>query len=390
MPKKKDRPSFSRAQLTKIYPKILIGFCILAGLILAVVVYFSFSKTVISVSLNQEYATSEFDILVQPEESQEEILSLAGRVVSTQVSGEKEFTDLTTVATKEAKAEGIVTIYNNYTSQQPLMATTRLLSDEGVLFRTQELVTVPAGGSVQVNVAADLEGEKGNIPPSHFTIVALWKGMQDKIYGESTEHMTGGLKDVMVATQENINQAKNTAIDDLKQQAVTELDQQVKEENSSDALVGSAMTYEILDQEVSAEAGEEIDSFTVKTELSVSAAVFDEPALKSIALEELKSSLASYQKIDEFLDNEIEYEVTSIDSAKNSCRLKVGAKGLTTLKLSSPIFDRENLTNKDKQEIRTYFLDFDQVKHVDVKFSPFWVFRSPSLADHIEIEIIED
>ena len=390
MPPKKPTARFSKTQLTKIYSKILIAFCVLAAAMLGMVVYFSFSKTQISISLNREYVSSEFDILVQEEEAEENVLSLTGHIASTQTEGGKEFFDLTSVATKEDKATGIVTIYNNYTADQPLVATTRLLSKEGVLFRTQESIVVPRDQSVAVNVIADQPGETGNIPPSSFTIVALWKGKQDKIIGESTEHMTGGVKDVTIASQENINLAKNTTIEELMDQGLEDLSQQVKEQNPAEALIKSASTYRINDQEVSAEPDEEVDSFTVDTELTVIAAVFDEENLKLVAEEQLKSALAGEQKLDQFLTDELEYEVLSFDTEKNSCRLKVKAKGLITLRLSSPIFDRVNLTNKDKQEIRTYFLDFDQVKHVDVKFSPFWVFKSPSLPDKIEIEIVEN
>ncbi|MBU2235711.1 hypothetical protein KKA01_01485, partial [Patescibacteria group bacterium] len=80
-------------------------------------------------------------------------------------------------------------------------------------------------------------------------------------------------------------------------------------------------------------------------------------------------------------------EIKSYDLEEQSAVLKVTLNGTTYVKLTSPIFKRDNLTNRDKQEIKTYFLDFSEIQNVDVKFSPFWVFRSPSLKDHIEIVI---
>lgn len=388
--KKSATPKFAKTQLTKIYSKILIGFCILAALILVIVIYFAFSKTKINVALNREYTTSEFDILVQEEETAENVLRLTGHPASVKVEGKKEYYDLTSVATKVDKATGIVTIYNNYSADQPLVATTRLSSDEGVIFRTQESIVVPRGQAVAVNVVADQPGEVGNIPASRFIIVALWPGKQDKIYGESTQAMTGGVKNVTVATEENINQAKNQAIAELMNQGLQKLDQQVKKQNPAATLIKSAATYKIIDQLVSAEPDKEVDIITVDTKISVIAAVFDEENLKTIAEEQLKSALTDEQKLDQFLANELEYEIVAFDLEKNSCRLKVKANGLVTLRLSSPIFNRKNLTNKDKQEIRTYFLGFDQVKRVDIKFSPFWVFRSPAWPDKIEIEIVEN
>ncbi len=44
---------------------------------------------------------------------------------------------------------------------------------------------------------------------------------------------------------------------------------------------------------------------------------------------------------------------------------------------------------KDEQEIKAYYSGYEEIKSADIKFSPFWVRRAPTLMDHIEIKIVE-
>ncbi len=53
------------------------------------------------------------------------------------------------------------------------------------------------------------------------------------------------------------------------------------------------------------------------------------------------------------------------------------------------MFDRRNFVNKDRQDILAHLSQFDEVAKAEVHFSPFWVFRAPSLLDHIEIKLLE-
>lgn len=108
---------------------------------------------------------------------------------------------------RDAVAEGVATISNRTTADQPLVATTRLLSDEGVLFRLRDSVEVPAGGSVDAAVYADEPGASGNIGPSHFTIPGLPTSLQDDIDAQSAVSMTGGVVEVGVLSQSDVDAA---------------------------------------------------------------------------------------------------------------------------------------------------------------------------------------
>jgi hypothetical protein len=379
-----------KAKIEKYYSKVAFIFLGAALIAVIAIVYVSLAKTVITIKPSPEAITASFETRVVSEEDQKIIsaFALKGRLVEKTINETKTFTNVTSQNQVAGKAEGTVTIYNNYSSNQPLVATTRLLSESGVLFRTKETVSVPAGGQVDVDVIADQSGEQGNIEPTHFTIVALWKGLQDKIYAESVENMSSGLRDVTIATLGNINDSKEEFALELKEKAIEELSREIVKENSAEKILPQAITYQILNEEADIEPNAEVNSFELTSSIKITAAIFDEQELFEYAKQLLAEQVKDNNELGGTELSLLTYEIKSLEEKPQSAVLKVTINGTTYIKLTSPIFDRDNLTNRDKQEIRTYFLDFSEIQNVDVKFSPFWLFRSPSLKDHIEVIIV--
>ncbi|PIW36416.1 MAG: hypothetical protein COW24_05500, partial [Candidatus Kerfeldbacteria bacterium CG15_BIG_FIL_POST_REV_8_21_14_020_45_12] len=203
--------AFRSSRVEKYYSRIVAGFVLVTIGLVALIGYFSFSKT--GVVVHPSILSGEFTVKASLE-------NLGGVIVLTDVEGSKVFTGLSDTSTvTSGKAVGTVNLVNNYTSDQPLVETTRLLSSEGVLFRTTETVTVPAGGSVTVGVEADESGAVGDIGPSKFEVVALWDGLKDDIYGTSSQSMSGGVKQVAVVSNENIQAAKLALREELREKA---------------------------------------------------------------------------------------------------------------------------------------------------------------------------
>ncbi len=97
------------------------------------------------------------------------------------------------------KAEGYVTIYNNFSKDpQKFIKGTRLQTTDEKIFRLTEDVVVPGksgntSGQVKVHVQADQDGVEYNIGPTKFTIPGLKSTPKFKdFYAESTETMKGG------------------------------------------------------------------------------------------------------------------------------------------------------------------------------------------------------
>ncbi len=142
--------------------------------------------------------------------------------IEKEVEKTKEFSATGTSSQGSYKARGTVTIYNTYSSApQKLVATTRLLTDDGILFRLVDSVVVPGvkivdgkriPGTIEATVIADKPGEQYNIGPSTFSIPGF-KGSPryGKFYAKSATPMTGGSTEggtKTVVTKEDIERAK--------------------------------------------------------------------------------------------------------------------------------------------------------------------------------------
>lgn len=381
--------SISKSRTEKSYRKIVTIFIVATIILIILICYFSFSKTIITITPNEEKIDNSFIIEIKKNPSNEEIEKelIPGRLIESILEDSYDFRDLTIQTTIEARAEGKVTIINNWSKAQPLMATTRLLSDEGVLFRTKERVDVPAGGKVEVEVEADQAGVSGNILPSHFTIPGLWPGLQDKIYGESYEEMTGGTKEAKVATEADINQAKEELRETLYDKGEATIETSLAQETQSQAEETKVFIKQILAEESSVESNTETDFFTINTKMRVIAVVFEQSGLNNLAETKLKAKIPADKELINFDPSQIKYTVENYNLDNQTAKVRVYTEAKMVIKISSNIFNRENIINKDKQDIRAYFANFKEIKAVKIKFSPFWVVRAPTLKDHIEIRI---
>jgi len=103
---------------------------------------------------------------------------------------------------QESRAEGIVVIFNKAKESQVLIASTRLESSDGKIYRIPRTIVVPASkqeggktipGSVEITVMADKTGNEYNLGLSDFTLPGL-KGSPkyELVFGRSKTEMRGG------------------------------------------------------------------------------------------------------------------------------------------------------------------------------------------------------
>lgn len=118
-------------------------------------------------------------------------------------------------------AVGRATIINTTGRGYTFVATTRLLSKEGVLFRMVKTTSIPANGSVEVDVKADQPGAEGDIGPTTFTIPGLPVDQQKLITAKSDAAMTGGSGiGVKGVSQTDIDAAKTELSKRLRDEAL--------------------------------------------------------------------------------------------------------------------------------------------------------------------------
>ena len=384
--------SLQSAKIEKAQRNLLIGFLILSGLLLVLIFYFSLTKTVIEVMLRPETVTATTSITIQDLQADAESSPtgaddnkvIGGAVLSTTLKQTKTYEGNATGTLVDDYARGQVAIENHTGQPQPLVQTTRLLSAEGVLFRTQETVTVPAGGSVRVNVKADQLGKQGNIGPSRFTIVALWPGIQAQIFA----WRCAGRRCPRKTTDGRVLARKQEIADEIKSEAFRELSAILANTESANPLRSDAVWINVLSEKTDHEIGDEVSSFTTTIEVEAIGTAFSSDDIQEFLKSELSKKLSENTTLIPDSVSITEVEVDSVRTDLRRAQLKVTATSQATPTLAHPMFDRKELTNKDQQDVRAAFSRFENVLNVNVRFSPFWVFRTPALEDHIEIEIL--
>ncbi|MFH1225774.1 MAG: hypothetical protein V1684_00605 [bacterium] len=375
----------------KIYKKIGLSFIILTALLTVAVVYFSFSEATISLTPSAEKASVEFSVRVMPEAElanyQGATEAVAGGVYDTAVRGRQTF-QATSNKNIEAQATGQATIVNNYSKDQPLVATTRLLTADGVLFRLSKKVNVPAGGKVLVEIYADQPGQKGEIGPTRFTIPGLWEGLKDKIYAESAQPMTGGFKKTTAVAQEDIDRASQALADNLFQEALKKLNETAGLRQPAELTFKTEnIAKEISGQQFSASVGDQVSEFTAEMTLRIVAVTVDQSALMILAEEKLKKSAPADKELGNIDPRSFNYQVERYDLASRAAEVKVYLEGNIALRLDSLVLDKEKIAGLTEAEAKAYFAGLTEIKAVEIKFSPFWVKKIPNLTDHIKINI---
>lgn len=309
-------------------------------MLVTAVLYVAFSKTTITIRLADVPATVPFQYTPAD----------LGIVVTSQPINETyTFSDYEASTTEDAVARGTVTLINESSGDQGLVRTTRLLSTEGVLFHTDETVTVPAGGSIDVAVYADQPGASGNNAPSRFEIVALNASLKPKIYATSAEPMTGGVIKKVTLTDTLIDQAQAAAL-----QALTvALETTYQPEN---------LIIDVTEQTVTGASGDTVESVVVQS-----------------------TGTARYVPVTADLTGTANYTLTR----DGEDIVISGAVEQTAEPLTEDFIDPAVLTGKTEQQIRDYLADFEQVDSVAVSFVPFWLDRTPQLAQQINIEVVQ-
>lgn len=390
MDPKKIKPTL-KPQPVKLYKRIAVTFVVLTGLLVLFVFYLSFGQAKIIITPVRQPVSVNFiaDLTKEAQGREASVpgrITISGRLSEEVVSGSKEY-EATGSQIVETEVGGKVTIINNYTKTQPLVATTRLLSPEGILFRTKKRVDVPPGGKVEVEVYADPPTEAAaNLGPTHFTIPGLWPALQDKIYGESYEKMSGGKKEVKVVTQTDLDQAYADLTKTLSEKVIEEVK---KEMTSAGEVLGKVLITEIIEKKSTAAIGDQKDKFIVTLKFRAVGVAFYRRDLENIAINQLQNKLREDMRLVSVDLENLSFIIEKYDSKAGEANISVYLVGEAVLKPESKILDKNNFAGLSQEDALQYFRSFPEISDVQIKLWPFWTRRIPKLKDHIEVIIKE-
>jgi len=366
-----------------LYRKIAISFIVLTLLLLGVIFYFSFAKLNITLIPTQERVndTVTFDIYGASSESGQ-AKTLPGIVEQIEISETNTYTASGLDVIGEEVA-GKVTIVNDYTKNQPLVATTRLLSADNKLYRIKNTVNVPAGGSAEVEVYADEPKPEMAIGPSKFTIPGLWAGLQEKIYGESKEKFVYGQQGKRFIQQTDLDEA----IKDLKRSLLSKAQKELGDNYKGYNKILFTVDENSVSTEVDGKVGEEKDKFKVSMKTLVTIVAFSKEEVSEVAQKKLLESISENRELVEFNPEEIVYTLGDYDTKQSWAKVETSFTGKMTLKSDAEIIDRKKLVNLTKDQLEDYLKSFKEISGYRINFSPSFVEKAPSLVDRINIEI---
>jgi len=365
------------------FKKITLSFVVVVIVLLVFIVYFSFAKATIIITLGSEQKTQAFDLTVSSTSTESD---LAGRIITKEIEISQKF-EVANFEEKTGVASGKIRIINNNNDSQQLIKTTRFLTAEGLLFRLKNNILIPAGKEILAEVYADAEGAKYNIQPTKFTIPGLAKNLQEKIYGISDEPMAGGMKKIGVLTQADIDQAQKKFTGNLKQNIKTQLLLALAPgENISDSLI----KYEIKEQNIKEKIGDQVENFTLTAKVLAQAVIVNEEQLLTTAKEKYKEQLTlsgTKQNIANWQTNSFVAEIKASDAIKNNAILTVSLTAEIGGSFDLKKFDKKEIAGFDKKGVEYYFSQFAGIKDLAIKFWPFWVRSVPAVSDKIIIEV---
>ncbi len=312
-------------------------------------------------------------------------------------------------------ARGTITVINVSDNSWPLVPKTRFQTGEGLVFRLQTAVNVPAKqgdkpGTLDVQVVADEKdvyekviGERGNIGPTKFFLPGLSPENQKKLYAENKTAFSGGKTLVnKFITKEDLENAKKKMIEDLQAAAKVELEAEVKQKNEDQktnlALVTGRDAIATGEPKVTIPPnleGQKLETFDIQGEMVASGVTYNKDELLSILTAELKLKKSPQKRLVYIDENSLTYKI--IDYDRNTKKIKVTAtiQGREEYDIS-PERDngdrlikkiKEHIIGKEIKEAESYIQNLPEIDKVKIESWPAWAPTLPGIPDNIKIEI---
>ena len=350
----------------------------------------TFAKVYITVGLKSETHTVNQEVIIATDGRSG---SLPGEIITISHSKQETFV-ATGEDAVEAKAKGVITIYNAFSSQdQNLVANTRFEASDGKIYRIKNAITVPGAtiqdskvipNAIDVTVYADAAGETYNKDSADFTIPGF-KGSPrfEGFYARTKTPLAGGF----IGTAKIVTGKDRDAAEELlENMARTETKQSLKEAVPEEFILLDD-SYEILNDEktFSAEAGDVGEQFTGSVIMEGRAVVFR------------SADLGTY------LANTLGLPADQIrlanpgDIAITVKRRSITAETLV-LEISGPVQFLWNFSEKELQDnvikapssevLNDIFASYPAIERAEVRFSPNWIQSIP--ADPKDVVITQE
>jgi hypothetical protein len=390
----------------------IFGLVSASVLVLFVIAYVALPGATISIEPASDVVSKAVNVLLEDKPSEGN--SLQAYAIETEVETTLAHSATGLITDDSSNAAGNLTIINIDSIDHPLVKETRFQTEDGIVFRLQEEVVVPAGSAsspstLVVYVVADpldangvAVGERGNIGPSKFFLPGLREDSRDVLYGESYSEMTGGTTVSRVqVTEDDLIAAQAKLETELKEQALANLRKEVLAQSNSqginlkllehsDALeYGPALInlpYELV--------GVEQQSFEVTGSMTISGVAYSSDELFTILKAEIVSAKTPGKRLVSVDPDSVTLVVLEANTAANSYKITAQVQGIEEYEIDpeleggSKLAEKiiEHVAGKSLEEAEAYIENLPEVNSVEISVWPWWAPRIPTLPENIKIK----
>ncbi|HBW74281.1 MAG: hypothetical protein UX10_C0002G0011 [Candidatus Magasanikbacteria bacterium GW2011_GWA2_45_39] len=367
----------------RFYRTIALSF--LAGTIILVVAVSSMTMGKAIITIKTKPQTITFDAPVNIASNLNGENSVKGVVRLVSVSGSKSMSP-ENGPEQPSYAGGSVTLVNNSKENQPLVATTRFLSKEEILFRLRKSVVVPANGSIAAEVIADKPGKQNEIGPTQFRIPGLSEAKQKLIYAESASGMTGGTSRKAVLTDVDIERATTVITSELLAEGKKQLESAVNA-SSTNKLMG-VFTSNAKEVKNDTKLGAVTEQFTISMKLEVTGVFYSAADLNTHIMQAIQTN-TSYAGSTVSPVGQAEMTVNHSDEKTQTADVRVKQEWMVKTQNYDNLIDKRQLGGLTSDDVSRALKGLEWVDSARVAFTPGWIKKVPKNIDKIKIEFAE-
>ncbi len=289
------------------------------------------------------------------------------------------------------KATAKVTIYNGYdSSPQTLVATTRLATPDGKIFRLDSRVVVPGAklangkitpAGIEATVTADQPGKEYNIGPFEKMTILGFKGTPkyDGFYATMKEKATGGLiGEAPFPTDEDIAKAEEKTKETLRSALDINIRRRIPEEFK---ILKDASSLQILKMTVN-KITDDQGNFGVLGEGQLSVIAFKEADVQTV----LEGIMKGEQPELTFRSLTLAYDGTRTDFANGKMSFTVKADAVLTSPFNSDTV-KGQIAGKGVDDARAYLGRLTGLESAKIGIWPPWLWSLPQNMSRITIVV---
>ena len=366
----------------------LVILCV--ALILVVFLFFSSSFSRVSVKISTTHKSIDLDEMAVLNKDR----SAGGIKYEIMKFDDTEIANVPSSGSKTVSryATGSVTIYNSGKLSQKLVVGTRIETMDGLIYKIDKSITVPAAktvpGSVIVSIRASATGSKYNISPTTFTIPGLKRTSKfNLITAKSSRDITGGIVgEIKISSKSDIDKAR-LQLEEVIRQKLTKLSAVQVPKGFilyNDAKLLSFKDNVVDGTSLATNFGE---TPVLKITGVMNSLIIDENEIRNFVMEKIFPDLSRNEKIILFDLDKLSFKIINKDRAVLGTNITVNLSGKI---IAAWDFDEATLKSRlvgiKKSHYQDLFREFLSIEKAEATFSPSWALYFPGTIDRITLD----